>query len=114
MGKDASSRHGERSRTKGATTGRNSSARRTTDWNRVRRLSDAEIRAGIETDPDIHATDDEFWKKATVVLPRAKQVVTMRLDADLLEWFRRQKGYQTRINAILRAYMNAHSDGDGA
>jgi uncharacterized protein (DUF4415 family) len=37
------------------------------------------------------------------VLPRRKMVVTMRLDADLLEWFRRQRGYQTRINAILRA-----------
>jgi uncharacterized protein (DUF4415 family) len=33
----------------------------------------------------------------------------MRIDADLLAWFRRQRGYQTRINAILRAYMNAHS-----
>jgi uncharacterized protein (DUF4415 family) len=34
--------------------------------------------------------------------------ITMRLDRDLLAWFRRQRGYQTRINAILRAYMNAH------
>jgi uncharacterized protein (DUF4415 family) len=41
------------------------------------------------------------------VLPRRKEVVTMRLDADLLAWFRQQRGYQTRINAILRAYMNA-------
>jgi len=32
----------------------------------------------------------------------------MRLDADLLHWFRRERGYQTRINAILRAYMQAH------
>ena len=34
------------------------------------------------------------------------------IDADLLAWFRRRRGYQTRINAILRAYMNAHS-GEG-
>ncbi|WP_087131211.1 BrnA antitoxin family protein [Caballeronia pedi] len=35
-----------------------------------------------------------------------KQAVTMRLDADVLEWFRQQgKGYQTRINRLLRAYM---------
>ena len=33
----------------------------------------------------------------------------MRLDADLLEWFRQQEGYQTLINAILRAYMKANS-----
>jgi uncharacterized protein (DUF4415 family) len=70
-------------------------------------MSDAEIHAGIEADPDAHATDDAFWQDARVVLPRRKEVVTMRLDADLLEWFRQQRGYQTRINAILRSYMNA-------
>jgi len=43
-----------------------------------------------------------------VVLPTPKEVVTMRLDGDLLRWFRREPGYQTRINAILRAYMQAH------
>lgn len=37
-----------------------------------------------------------------------KQLVTMRLDADLLEWLRQERGYQTRINAILRSYMDAH------
>jgi uncharacterized protein (DUF4415 family) len=36
----------------------------------------------------------------------------MRLDADLLAWFRQQRGYQTRINAILRAYMKAHASGE--
>jgi len=39
-----------------------------------------------------------------------KETVTIRLDADLLEWFRSERGYQTRINAILRAYMKAHTD----
>jgi uncharacterized protein (DUF4415 family) len=71
-------------------------------------MSDAEIHAGIEADPDAHPTDEAFWQDAKVVLPRRKEVVTMRLDADLLEWFRQQRGYQTRINAILRSYMNAH------
>ena len=51
----------------------------------------------------------EFWNEAKVVLPRRKDVVTMRLDADVLEWFRRQRGYQTRINTILRAYMKANA-----
>ena len=71
-------------------------------------MGDAEIRKGIESDPDVRPTDEEFWKNAKVVLPRPKAVVTMRLDADLIEWFRRERGYQTRINAILRAYMQAH------
>jgi uncharacterized protein (DUF4415 family) len=74
-------------------------------------MSDAEIREGIKSDPDVVPTDEEFWKSAKVVLPRRKEMVTMRLDADLLEWFRQQRGYQTRINAILRAYMKAHPGG---
>jgi uncharacterized protein (DUF4415 family) len=94
---------------KDVTTGKTSKAKRGTDWNRLRRLRDADIRKAIKSDPDVHPTDAEFWKNATVVLPRRKEVVTMRLDADLLEWFRQQKGYQTRINAILRAYMKANS-----
>ena len=61
----------------------------------------------ILADPDVHPTDEAFWKNAKVVMPVPKQIVTMRLDADLLRWFRQQRGYQTRINAILRAYMRA-------
>jgi uncharacterized protein (DUF4415 family) len=72
-------------------------------------MGDAAIRKGIAADPDAHATDEEFWKNAEVVMPVRKEVVTMRLDADLLRWFRQQRGYQTRINAILRAYMAAQA-----
>ena len=77
------------------------------NWDRLRRMSAAAIRKGIEADPDAHATDEQFWKTAKVVMPTPKEIVTMRLDADLLRWFRRHRGYQTRINAILRAYMRA-------
>ena len=92
-----------------ATTGRTSKRRKTgTDWEVLSHLSDADIRAGIESDPDARATDEDFWKEAKVVLPKPKQLVTMRMDADLLEWFKRESGYQTRINAILRAYMDAN------
>ncbi|HRZ06781.1 MAG TPA: BrnA antitoxin family protein [Candidatus Competibacteraceae bacterium] len=93
---------------KDATTGRTSKRRKTgTDWEALRRLSDADLRAGIESDPDARATDDSFWKEAQVVFPKPKQLVTLRLDADLLAWLRQENGYQTRINAILRAYMDA-------
>jgi uncharacterized protein (DUF4415 family) len=93
---------------KDATTGRTSKRRKTgTDWEALSRLSAADIRAGIDGDPDARATDENFWKEAQVVLPKPKQLVTLRLDADLLEWLRRESGYQTRINAILRAYMDA-------
>jgi uncharacterized protein (DUF4415 family) len=44
-----------------------------------------------------------------VVWPPPKVAVTIRLDAELLEWLRQEGGYQTRINAILRTYMKAHT-----
>ncbi len=78
-----------------------------TNWGKLRRMSAASIRKGIAANPDANATDETFWKSARVVMPTPKEIVTMRLDADLLRWFRQQRGYQTRINAILRAYMQA-------
>ena len=87
-------------------TGR-SSAKGRTNWKRIRYLADRQIRRAIESDPDARPTDAEFWKGAHVVIPPAKQTITIRLDADLLAWLRRQKGYQTRINAVLRTYMDA-------
>jgi uncharacterized protein (DUF4415 family) len=98
-------------KTNAATTKRSNSKRGAsvaTDWGKLRRRSSASIRRGVVADPDAHATDAEFWKTAKVVMPTPKEIVTMRLDADLLRWFRQQRGYQTRINAILRAYMQAH------
>jgi uncharacterized protein (DUF4415 family) len=118
MTKGASSRRGVPSRTSAATTGKASridparkkrtrKTRSATDWNKLRRLTGAQIRKAIASDPDAQATDAAFCKEANIVMPAPKTVVTMRLDADLLRWFRQQRGYQTRINAILRAYMQA-------
>jgi uncharacterized protein (DUF4415 family) len=89
-------------------TGKASAAKRSrTNWKRLRSLSDQAIRSGLEADPDVRPTNANFWKRAKIVLPRPKQTVTIRLDADLLAWLRREKGYQTRINAVLRTYMEA-------
>ncbi len=60
---------------------------------------------------DIPELDEEFWEKAEVRLPETKKGVYIRLDGDVLDWLKSQgKGYQTRINAILRAYYEAHRD----
>ncbi len=88
-------------------TGR-SSVKARSDWKRLRSLSDRQIRRAIESDGEARPTDAEFWKKARVVIPTAKQTITIRLDADLLAWLRKQKRYQTRINAVLRTYMDAN------
>ena len=61
---------------------------------------------------DIPELDENFFKNARVVVPPGKKQLTLRLDADVLEWMKAQgKGYQSRINAILRAYYEAHQDG---
>ena len=88
-------------------TGKASVKNSVTDWNRLRSMSGEEIQNGIKGDPEVRPTDAKFWQKAQVVLPRPKETVTIRLDADLVEWLRREKGYQTRINAVLRTYMEA-------
>ena len=50
-----------------------------------------------------------FFKRAKVRMPKRKQSVSLRLDPDVLDWFKHQgRGYQTRMNAILRAYVEAH------
>jgi len=65
-------------------------------------------------DEDIDYTDsppldDSFFTRAVVEWPPRKASITMRLDADVLRWFKAQgRGYQTRINRLLRMYMEAH------
>jgi uncharacterized protein (DUF4415 family) len=87
---------------RGARTGSRSSSK--TDWRRLEKITDEEIRAGIEADPDIRPTDDEFWKGARVVRP-AKEPVAVLLDPDVIAWFRRSGDIEARINDILRVHV---------
>jgi len=58
---------------------------------------------------DISELDDTFWANAVIEYPEKKKPVTLRLDADVLDWFRSLgKGYQTRINSVLRSFYEAH------
>jgi uncharacterized protein (DUF4415 family) len=76
------------------------------DRARIDRWSDAEIERMAASDPDHPALDDAFWQDADH-LPR-KQAISIKLDDDVLAFFRRQgRGYQTRINAVLRRYMQS-------
>jgi uncharacterized protein (DUF4415 family) len=83
-----------------------------TDWKRVRNMSDAEAEAIATADPG--TLPASFWEKAQPVAPQTKEKVSARFDADVVEWFRRQgRGYQTRMNAVLRAYVKAASNATG-
>jgi len=58
---------------------------------------------------EIPELDEAFFRDARVVVPPAKKQLTIRVDADVLDWMKGQgKGYQSRINAVLRAYYEAH------
>jgi uncharacterized protein (DUF4415 family) len=79
-----------------------------TDWKQLASMDDQEIDMS-----DIAELDDDFFKQAELRIP-PKQSVTMRLDSDVLIWFKSQgQGYQTRINRLLRSYMDVqlhHAD----
>jgi uncharacterized protein (DUF4415 family) len=80
------------------------------DSRKPSRLTPAELRR-LDAKPDysdIPVLDDSFFKKATGPWPPVKKQLTIRLDADVLTWLKGQgRGYQTRINHILRAAMES-------
>ncbi|MFZ6760214.1 BrnA antitoxin family protein [Undibacterium sp. Ji50W] len=76
-----------------------------TDWKRLATMKDKDIDTS-----DIAELGDDFFQNAELRMP-PKQAVTIRLDSDVLEWFKEQgQGYQTRINKLLRVYMEAKQE----
>lgn len=85
---------------------RSGRSRPRTDWARVDALTDEDIEAAVRSDPDAPPLIDKEWfAGATSVMPKPKEQISIRLDHDVLDHFRRYPRYQTRINAILRAAM---------
>lgn len=83
------------------------------DWERVEALTDEDIERAIADDPDAAPIlDDAFWRNAEILDPRhEKSTITMRVDDDVLDFFKRGgPGYQSRINAVLRAYVYARRE----
>jgi len=77
------------------------------DLKRLRRpLSDAEIE---QSSPPELANLEALWgqvAKVTGILAPAKRAISLRVDEDVLAWFKQTSGrYQTKINDVLRAYM---------
>jgi uncharacterized protein (DUF4415 family) len=76
------------------------------DWARFDAMTDAEIEALKRDDPDWVEFGEVDWSTATIVVPVPKDAISIRLDSDVLDFFKATgKGYQTRINAVLRHYM---------
>lgn len=83
---------------------RDASRKIKSDLHKLRTLTDAEIDASIADDPDW--SDDWNWGEAVLVIPPKKKAISIRVDEDVLDYFKKQgAGYQRRMNAVLRSYM---------
>ena len=80
------------------------------DIERLRKMSEAEI--ADTSPPELSDLHEDFWDDAVVVTPQPKEAISLRVDGDVLAWFRAQgPRYQTRMNAVLRSYMTATDRG---
>jgi len=88
----------------------------------IRRFSLAELEArhargeavATRADAPVIELDEAFWRAAKLVLPTAKASVHLRVDADVLAWFKAQgPGHLTRMNAVLRSFMEARRRSPG-
>lgn len=81
-------------------------------WVSIDALTDKDIEQAVDKDPDAAPiSDQEFWKGAKLIERIPKQAISIRLDKDIIDWFKAQgKGYQGRVNAVLKTYMVAHRD----
>ncbi len=86
-----------------------------TDWTYIGNMSDAEITAAAQNDMDALPLEDAFFEVAkrlhpTQLVKGKKPQVTLRIDADVLSWYKSLgKGYQSRMNAVLKAYAQIHA-----
>jgi len=84
-----------------------------TDFERIAALSDGEIADAVAGDPEAAPLDID-WSQADVTVPPRKVPVSIRLDADVLDFFKHEgTGYQSRINAVLRSYVRARTGREG-
>jgi len=76
-----------------------------TDWDYLDRVTDEEIAAAVAKDPDAVPLDVD-WSQAVLVIPPKKKAISIRVDEDVLDYFKRHgAGYQRHMNAVLRSYM---------
>jgi len=83
-----------------------SRGRTRTDWQYLDRVTDDEIAAAVRGDPDAAPLDID-WSEAVLVVPPRKKAISIRIDPDVLDYFKNEgPGYQRRINAVLRSYVD--------
>ncbi len=77
-----------------------------TDHARILAKTEEELEQDIASDPDWADMPADWPEVAEAIMPAPKQLLSLRLDSDVVQWFRDQgPGYQTRMNAVLRAFV---------
>ncbi len=78
-----------------------------TDWERVKNMTDEEIERNVASDPDTWIPTEEELSKAVIVRRPKKESIHLRVDADVLDWFRSNgPGYLTYMNSVLRVWYD--------
>lgn len=76
-----------------------------TNWAALDAMTDEEITEAVRNDPDAVPFDLD-WSDGVVVMPAKKKAISIRIDEDVLDFFKNEgDGYQGRMNAVLRSYM---------
>jgi uncharacterized protein (DUF4415 family) len=77
-----------------------------TDFARLRSKTEADLERDVNADPEFRDEATDWYEAAKAVMPAPKKLLSLRLDEDVVDWFKRQgPGYQTRMNAVLRAFV---------
>jgi uncharacterized protein (DUF4415 family) len=78
-----------------------------TDWGKANAMTGKKLEASIRADPD-DVQGEPDWTQAMMGVPAPKDHINMRIDHDVLEWFKADgRGYQTRMNNVLRAFVQS-------
>lgn len=76
------------------------------DWKKIDEMTEEELEASIRADPDEPCESEIDWTKAVKGIPPLKEHINIRVDHDVLAWFKKQgRGYQTLMNNVLRAFV---------
>lgn len=85
---------------------RDSLSRGKTDWAAFDALTEEQIEEAIKNDPDWQEFKDLDWSEAVLVIPPKKKAISIRVDEDVLDYFKHEgAGYQRRMNAVLRSFV---------
>lgn len=78
-----------------------------TDWKKLKSLTSQNIQEAASSDPDNPIWTAEMFEASRLMMPQKKVSVHMYLDQEIVDWFKSEgKGYQSRINAVLKSYVH--------